>query len=237
PPAVQDSLVKLASAQMVQPKSDIDELAMKLGMLKAVLGGNDERIEELEKKISELLENKQKEEMLQLIQQINDQLNAQIQTLQSRLDALMAAQQAGHVQHGDTIDELLEEIKEVEEKREKLRSLLGIKETEELDVDKARKVLESMGYKVQGPMTPEEYERLLQKREEEWMRKLEEEVRKTKELAQKEAEERFKREKLLTDFASNIISALFENMTPQEKGGIASIVKKGLQALRGQQQG
>ncbi|MDP7976869.1 MAG: hypothetical protein RAK25_07065, partial [TACK group archaeon] len=164
----------------------------------------------------------------------NDQLNAQMQVLQQRLDALTVAQKA-EVPRGDTIDELLEEIKEVEEKREKLRSLLGVKEPEDLDAEKAKKVLESMGYKVQGPMTPEEYERLLQKREEEWMRKLEEEVKRTKEMTEKQAEERFKREQLMTDFASNIISALFENMTPQEKGGIAGVVKKGLQALRGQQ--
>ena len=40
---------------------------------------------------------------------------------------------------------------------------------------------------------------------------------------------------MLTDFAANIISALFENMTPQEKGGIANAIKKGLGMLKGQQ--
>ncbi len=234
PPQVQESLVRLTTSQIAQPRDNLEELAMKLGMIKTLLGGDNEKIEELEKKISELLENKQKEEMMQMIQQINEQLNAQIQVLQSRLDALMSTQ-TNNKPKGDTLDELLEEIREVEEKRLKLRELLGVKDSEDLDVERARKVLESMGYKIQGPMTPEEYEQLLQRREAEWMKRLEEAVNQTRQLTMKEAEERFRREKLLTDFAANIISALFENMTPQEKGGIANVIKKGLGMLKGQQ--
>ncbi len=231
PPQSQQSLLQLVGNQIMtsgNSNSDIESLAQKIAIIKTVLGGDDEKVKALEQKIDAILENKQNEQLQQIIQALTEQTSQQIEALKAELSELKGTK------NRSAIDEIAEEVQDLEEKRKKLQELLGIREQRE-DTDTVITKLKAMGYKVEPPMSAEEFQKLLEERERHWQEKLEQEVKKTRELTAKEMELKIGREKMLTDFAANIIGSFFENITPTEKGSIANAIKKGLSALKGSQ--
>ncbi len=221
-PDAQKMLVTVASQHMTNAGGGMDESLAKLAAIKALFGGDDDRVKGLEEKINQLMQQKEKSEFADTITQLNDTINAQIQALQQKLEALQ-------LQHTDKdeVDVLVEKLNDMEGKKEKLQQLLGVKQEDKFDVSKAADELKRLGYEIKEP-TARLSERLAE---------LENNQQKLIEQAKKEAKEEALRQantqKMWIDFGGNVLTAVMDMLTPTEKGSVGTVVKKGLQALKG----
>jgi len=221
PPDAQKLLLAAASQHMANSGGGMDESLAKLAAIKALFGDSDDKLKGLEEQIKQLMEEKQKNEFLETVKQLQDNMNAQIQALQQQIQAL----QENH-QNKDEVDVLVEKLNEVEEKKQKLQELLGVKQEEKFDVVKAAEELKKLGYEVKEP-TSALMERL---------KALEDNQQKLIEQAKKEAREEALRQaevqKMWIDFGSNVFTAVMDMLTPAEKGNISNVIQKGLAALK-----
>ena len=122
--------------------------------------------------------------------------------------------------------------------RRTVADLLGIKEALERDgemtVEKAKKMLQELGYEVKGPVSPREYEeriRQLLKEYEEKMRVREKQIRRELE---KQLRIQEKREEMLMALGASLLESIFSVLTPHQAGGamskLAGAVKNALKA-------
>ena len=222
PPDAQKLLLAAASQHMASSGGSADETLAKLAAIKAIFGGDDDRLKGLEEQIKQLMEEKQKNEFLATIEELNENMNKQIQALQQQIQELQ-----DHKENKDEVEILVEKLTEAEEKKQKLQQLLGVKQEEKFDITKAVEELKKLGYEVKEPTSA-----LMER-----IRILEENQQKLIEQAKKEAYEEAMRkaqmQKMWIDFAGNILSSVMDVLTPTEKGNFANVIKKGLSALKG----
>jgi len=178
-----------------------------------------EIIRELKEEIKELKEEKMKREQEQLVQQITDTISAiseYMKALEDRIAQIEESKNKTPVEkQKDEIDLIEEYLEKLEKTKEKLKKLGLIKEAEDdgskLDLSKAEELLRKAGYRIEKPLTWETLHQYI-----------EEQVKKVKEEAKKEAMEELKVKErqmaMITDLIQVCFGSAIEALASKSNG-------------------
>lgn len=212
-------------AQTMQSSSRAEKIAENIALISAAIKAaysddGTKLIEELRKEIQELKEEKirkEQEEMLKQVEQTFQSVTDYIKALERKIEQLESQEKR------DELDELESYLDRVEKTKEKLKRLGLIKEKEEesIDISKAEEVLKKAGYKIERPLTWDS----LQKYIDEQMKKIREEAKKE---AMEELKIEEKRLTLITDFITTVAGAAIDalSVTETETEGKAKIKRR-----------
>jgi hypothetical protein len=234
PPQVQESIAGFMSSMLIKgtPSSDWREKVVTVGSILA-----SSEVETLKKDIAELKETlrneKDKEKYNALMQKI-DELNKKYDELLNTKLSTTQEQPSIH----EMVKAWLNEIKEGRELiREVYKSVAEPEEPkkEEFDIEKAKEALAKLGYKIEGPITPQEYEQRLLKFQEQMQKQWEEEKRKLKEDTEKKIRAELRRQEMLIQFGMNLADNLFQWLVPRGSG--LEMIGKALKKVSPQEKG
>lgn len=162
-----------------------------------------EIIKELKEEIKELKEEKAKKEQEQLVQQITDTISAiseYMKALENRIAQIEESK--SNTKQKDEIELIEEYLEKLEKTKEKLKKLGLIKEKEDdedsIDLSKAEELLRRAGYRIEKPLTWDTLHKYI-----------EEQVRKVKEEAKKEAMEELKVKEKQMAMITDLIQVCF----------------------------
>jgi hypothetical protein len=188
-----------------------ENVALITAAIRAAYGSDDgyqKLIEDLRKEIQELKEEKMRREQEEILKQVEETFTSvenYIKALEAKIEQLES--EDGR-KSKDEIDILEETLEKIERTKEKLKRLGLIKEREEPDIDltKAEEILRKAGYKIEKPLTWDTLQNYI-----------EEQMKKIREEAKKEAMEELKIEEkrlaMITDLITTAVGAAFEAMS------------------------
>ena len=197
-----------------------ENVALITAAIKAAYGddGANKLIEDLRKEIQELKEDKLKreqEEMLKRVEETFQSVTDYIRALERKIEQL-----EGGKERRDELEALEEYLEKLEKTKEKLKKLGLLKERDEdVDLVKAEELLRKAGYKIEKPLTWDSLQRYI-----------DEQMKKVREEAKKEAMEELKVEEkrlsLITDFITTIAGAAIDAISTSPEGESASKVEE-----------
>jgi hypothetical protein len=231
PPQVQESITGFMSNLLLKSTSSSD-WKEKVTAVGSILAGSE--IEALKKEIQELKEGKENEKYNALMQKIDELSKKYDEILNSKLNTTTTQEQTT-TQTQYTIHDMVKQwLNEIREGRALIKEMYKeIEETakppakEEFDIEKAKEALAKLGYKIEGPITPQEYEQRLLKIQQDWEKRWQEERKKIEEETEKKIKAEMKRQEMLMQFGMAIADNLFGWMLPQGTG--LNLIKKALQ--------
>jgi outer membrane murein-binding lipoprotein Lpp len=214
PPQTQESIAGFMSSMLIKGTTSSD-WREKVSTVASILASSE--IESLRKEIQSLKEDKDKAKYDALMQKI-DELNKKYDDL---LNAKLSTTQNEQPSIHEMVKAWLNEIKEGRELiRDVYKSVAEPEEPkkEEFDIEKAKETLAKLGYKIEGPITPQEYEQRLLKFQEQMQKQWEEEKKKIKEETEKKIKAELKRQEMLIQFGMTLADNLFQWLVPRGSG-------------------
>jgi G3E family GTPase len=230
PPQTQESIAGFMSSMLIKGTSSSD-WREKVATVGSILASSE--IESLRKEIQSIKEDKDKEKYDALLQKI-DELNKKYDEV---LNAKLTTTQEQPSIH-EMVKAWLNEIKEGRELiREVYKSVAEPEEPkkEEFDIEKAKEALAKLGYKIEGPITPQEYEQRLKKFQEDMQKQWEEEKKKMKEETEKKIRAELRRQEMLMQFGMTLADNLFQWLVPRGSG--LEMIGKALKKVSPQEKG
>ena len=243
-----DNLMTLTLANAFAPpkkssfEDDIKDIASQIVKMKAVVSalstdeGSEKLREELQQLRAQLDERIQKEQQEKLLAQIQEMLapfEEKIRDLESKTTT-QTTQQPSSL---SLAEQIKAKVQEQEELKQALRSFLGVEEVkttgkseENLSEEEIVKKLAQRGYRIQPPLSPEEYEKKMRQIMEEYERKIEEERRKERLRLEEELKQKQKQQEFILQLGTTFLDTILSTFGSESGSQALEAVKKVMSA-------
>jgi len=203
-----DKIMSMVAAMKALDKSEDSDTKELLKTLIEKITDIEAKYLETKSKMAEEELRKERDELLQRLDEITQRL------------APSSNEGGGPESPIDALKDIVNQLKQLDAIKKDLAEALGVKGKEgETSLEDAKKRLEALGYKVQGPVSADELEKLLQQVQKETERKIREEMKR------EEKKERILLE-FLTSFLPNVMSGVGESAGTSSMESLKKAMKR-----------
>jgi len=206
-----DTVASVLTAHLIsQPKeTTADKIMSMVAAMKALDKSEDSETKELLKTLIEKITDIEAKYLDTKTKMTEEELKRERDELLQRLDEITQRIAPSSNEGGgpespiEALKDIVSQLKELDAIKKDLAEALGVssKEKSEMSLEDAKKRLEALGYKVQGPVSADELEKLLEQVQKETERKIREEMKR------EEKKERILLE-FLTSFLPNVMAGI-----------------------------
>jgi hypothetical protein len=213
---------------ITQPKeTTADKIMSMVAAMKALDKSEDSDTKELLKTLIEKITDIEAKYLDTKTKMTEEELRKERDELLQRLDEITqrlapsSGEGGGPESPIDALKDIVNQLKQLDAIKKDLAEALGVssKEKGEMSLEDAKKRLEALGYKVQGPVSADELEKLLQQVQKETERKIREEMKR------EEKKERILLE-FLTSFLPNVMAGVGESAGTSSMESLKKAMKR-----------
>jgi len=223
-----DAIASVLTAHLIsQPReTTADKIMSMVAAMKALDKSEDSDTKELLKTLIEKITDIEAKYLDTKTKMTEEELKRERDELLQRLDEITqrlapSGEGGGPESPIDALKDIVKQLKELDEIKKDLAEALGVKggKEGETSLEDAKKRLEALGYKVQGPVSADELERVIEQVQKETERKIREEMKR------EEKKERILLE-FLTSFLPNVMSGVGESAGTSSMESLKKAMKR-----------